>query len=101
MMNKLQKTILVIYAVIIGVMVLFPPYALYAAGSSGGAQASCGYVFIGTPRCEGGHEVGSINFNAQILQMLGVTLVAGALLLATNGDRTQSHTHGKGDQYQE
>ena len=76
-MNNTQKKILIIYAAIIVLMIIFPPYILEIKGY----RVMNEYSAIWHP-VEKSDMYGVINHMKLLIQMLGATLIAVALVFA-------------------
>lgn len=81
--NKLQKKIIAIAALIIALMLIFPPYRIYGFGASSQAVLETGYSLIFELPMRA-----SIDGVTLIVQWLGVCLVGGLIYKVFDGDES-------------
>ena len=81
--NKLQKKIIAIAALIITLMLVFPPYRIYGFGASSQAVLETGYSLIFELPMRA-----SIDGVTLIVQWLGVCLVGGLIYKVFDGDES-------------
>lgn len=89
-MNTMQRGILSFAAMVVAIMLLFPPFRFYLGVEGSGRETNIGYSFIlkppvlESPLREGEYPVVSnVNWPLLLTQWAGVMLVAGLLCLAT------------------
>jgi hypothetical protein len=90
-MTPAQKIILLAYAVLVTVMILFPPFISYEPSVHIPVYSGYGLVFLPHhPFINGASEsqfVSEIDFFKLLCQYIGATLVAGALTLSQRNQR--------------
>jgi hypothetical protein len=79
--NKSQKVVLAIYSVIILAMVIYPPFDLIIQGNLIRSEYSYLWEPIQYGSAYGKTPLGVINIPKILIQMLGATLITGALTL--------------------
>lgn len=89
-MNSIQRSILVSAAILVAVMLLFPPFRFYLGIDHDGRETNIGYSFILAPpvldpRLGPGDYpvVSNVHWPLLVTQWIGVMLIAGLLWFAS------------------
>lgn len=96
-MNAKQRSILVVAAILVAAMLLFPPFRYYLGMTHDGRETNIGYSFILSPpileqsRSPQDHPVvANVNWPLLLAQWIGVVLIAGLLCLASKDRKSPS-----------
>lgn len=89
-MNAKQRSILVVAAILVAAMLLFPPFRYYFGVTHDGRESNIGYSFILSPPVldpsrspQDYPVVANVSWPLLLTQWVGVVLIAGLLCLAS------------------
>lgn len=96
-MNARQRSNLIVAAILVAAMLLFPPFRYYFGVTHDGRETNIGYSFILTPPVldpsrdpQDYPVVANVNWPLLLTQWIGVVLISGLLCLASKDRATPS-----------